>query len=143
VLLAIAVVTATAFTATAAQAAYPGENGKIAFERSGAIWTINPGGSQETQITNGTSQMNDRAPAWSPDGTKVAFERRRQTCAPNVCYDLHRERRRLGRNPRDQRSHLSDVVPDRRADGIPGTAPWRARADLEGQCRRHGRHRRI
>ena len=37
----------------AAHAAYPGANGKIAFERAGQIWTINPDGTGETQLTTG------------------------------------------------------------------------------------------
>jgi TolB protein len=59
-----------------ASAAFPGANGKIAFVGSA------PGGSSEifiarqdgtgvTNLTNNPAQ--DLHPAWSPDGTKIAF----------------------------------------------------------------------
>ena len=57
-----------------AEAAFPGQNGRIAFESnrhvaSGEIYAITPGGTA-TRITfsNGSSD-----PAYSPDGSKVAF----------------------------------------------------------------------
>jgi TolB protein len=57
-----------------AEAAYPGKNGKIAFlsNRSGSnIFTISPNGGAVTKITssNGVSD-----PAYSPNGTKIAFK---------------------------------------------------------------------
>ncbi len=60
---------------TAAHAAFPGQNGKIAFNRSGDIWTMNPDGSGVTQIT--TAAGNDLFPAWSPDGSQIAFQSNR------------------------------------------------------------------
>jgi Tol biopolymer transport system component len=59
-----------------ARAAFPGANGKIAYVDGGAIWTMSPDGSGKTQITTGV----DAAPAWSPDGTKIAFHRRIPAC---------------------------------------------------------------
>src|SRR5918994_3921648 len=44
-------------------------NGKIAFTRNGAIYTVESDGSNLSQLTNGTPQV-DR-PVWSPDGTKI------------------------------------------------------------------------
>ena len=55
-----------------ASAAYPGENGKIAFARSGDIWVANPDGSDATNLTPGTPQFQDN-PVFSPDGTKIAY----------------------------------------------------------------------
>jgi len=58
-----------------ANAAFPGNNGKIAFHsfRAGglAIFTVNPGGSGIVQLTSGLA--NDSLPAWSADGSKIAF----------------------------------------------------------------------
>jgi hypothetical protein len=50
--------------AAPAHAAYPGENGKLAFN---GIDTMNPDGTGVTHLTSGI------APSWSPDGKKIAF----------------------------------------------------------------------
>jgi hypothetical protein len=57
--------------AAPAHATFPGANGKIAFVRGGDIWTMNPDGTDQVNITN--SPENELVPAWSPDGKKVAF----------------------------------------------------------------------
>ena len=58
-----------------AQAAFPGQNGKIAFvsvrDGNSEIYTMNPDGSGQTNITNNGSF--DDSPAFSPDGKKIAF----------------------------------------------------------------------
>jgi hypothetical protein len=59
--------------AAPAQAAFPGQNGKIVFSGDDDIWTMNPDGSARTQLTSGPAQ--DSRPSWSPDGKKILFER--------------------------------------------------------------------
>jgi len=46
--------------------------GKIAYQRSGQIWVINPDGTGNAQFS-GITQPSPSSPAWSPDGTKLAF----------------------------------------------------------------------
>ena len=55
-----------------AVAAYPGTNGKIAFSRDGQIWTIDPDGTNETQLTTVSPSYD---PQWSPKGTRIAYTR--------------------------------------------------------------------
>jgi hypothetical protein len=83
------VLIATALPAPAL-AAFPGQNGKIAFVGSTGfqtgIATVNPDGSERTQLTSNSS---DLAPTWSPDGTRIAFMRERpEPCDTDPCgYD--------------------------------------------------------
>ena len=65
---------------SAAHAAFPGANGKIAFvsdrDAPGTgttdIYTMNPDGSDVRRLT--TDSHSDDHPAWSPDGSKIAFD---------------------------------------------------------------------
>ena len=55
-----------------AHAAFPGQNGKIAFVRSGDIWTMNPNGTGQVNLTS--SAATDGNPSWSADGKQIAFD---------------------------------------------------------------------
>ena len=58
--------------AAPAQAAYPGDNGHIAFATGNGIAVVSSaGGRSFSRLTRG----NDSAPAWSPDGRRIAFTR--------------------------------------------------------------------
>jgi len=65
-----------------ALAAFPGENGRIAFvsQRDGGadIWTMNPGGSGLVNLT-ADSAADDSNPNWSADGRKIVFVSDRET----------------------------------------------------------------
>ena len=65
VALAWAVCTAPAF------AAFPGQNGRIAYDDPSDIHSVNPDGSGHVQLT--TDPGNDFGPEWSPDGQRIAF----------------------------------------------------------------------
>jgi TolB protein len=71
----VAAVVAGAALAPEADAAFPGANGKIAFvsyrDGNGEIYAMNADGSGQTNLTN--HQASDASPAWSPDGTRIAF----------------------------------------------------------------------
>jgi dipeptidyl aminopeptidase/acylaminoacyl peptidase len=55
-----------------ANAAFPGQNGKIAFVTDlQEIWTVDPDGSDLTRLTSLPGQSFE--PAWSADGRKIAF----------------------------------------------------------------------
>jgi hypothetical protein len=55
---------------TAATAAYPGSNGPIFFQDSGAIFSIRPDGSDRQRLVD-----SGRQPAVSADGRTIVFQR--------------------------------------------------------------------
>jgi Tol biopolymer transport system component len=65
---------AAVLLAPAALATFPGAtNGRIAFERGGNIWVMNPNGSGQIRLTS-TGTAAD--PQWSPAGRRIAFDQR-------------------------------------------------------------------
>ncbi len=53
---------------------YPGRDGVIAYERNGDVWIRDPDSAEPAQLL-----VEDAgAPSWSPDGSKLAFERAAQ-----------------------------------------------------------------
>lgn len=82
-LLALTLTAGLVAVATPAQATFPGTNGRIAFDsdRFGGgdhnIFSMNPDGSDVQQLTFLTSDEGAALrQAWSPDGSKLVFERR-------------------------------------------------------------------
>jgi dipeptidyl aminopeptidase/acylaminoacyl peptidase len=66
-----------------AQATAPGSNGRIVFRRysdaartAGALFTVTPAGKQVRRLTRPGRGVQDTEPDWSPDGERIAFERR-------------------------------------------------------------------
>jgi TolB protein len=64
-------------TAKPGEAAFPGQNGKIAFirevNRVSQVFTMGPAGGKQTQLT--FNDTGSYSPAWSPGGRKIAFGR--------------------------------------------------------------------
>jgi TolB protein len=60
-----------------ARAAFPGRNGAIVFTRNWHIWTVQPDGTQ-TKLAAGSQ------PAWSPDGSRIAYVHTARFGFPNV-----------------------------------------------------------
>jgi len=50
------------------------KNGKIAFNRNGALYAVEPDGSGLSPLSKDIKPTYWPLPAWSPDGTKLAFE---------------------------------------------------------------------
>ena len=59
---------------TPATAANPGGNGPIVFAREGDLWRVDHVTAQATRITD-TPEIVESAPAVSPDGTRIAYQR--------------------------------------------------------------------
>jgi Tol biopolymer transport system component len=57
--------------APSAEATFPGPNGKIAFQRGGNIWIMNPSGTGQVRLTWSGRAAN---PQWSADGRKIAYD---------------------------------------------------------------------
>jgi imidazolonepropionase-like amidohydrolase len=69
----------------AADSAFPGNNGKIAFSRLGDIFVMDADGSNKTNLTNNPAA--DSLPNWSADGTKIVFHSSRD--GNNQIYSMN------------------------------------------------------
>jgi TolB protein len=80
--LAVAVLAGSTSAREATITTAPGKNGLIAFTRyadssrsSGSIFTIAPNGGGERRVTRAPARVVDFQPDWSPDGSRIVFER--------------------------------------------------------------------
>ena len=103
---ALAALAIFAFGPVHTRAAFPGQNGKIAFGRNKTgipkIYAMNADGSQVHRLTTGTG-YGDSDPAFSPNGTKIAFQRSKKGTPPGiyVMYANGSHQHRLARNGED------------------------------------------
>lgn len=70
--------------APAAEAAFPGANGRISFSSQGDLWTVAPDGAGLTRLT--TTPEDEAQSAFSPDGTQIAYRRRPADGGPFQLY---------------------------------------------------------
>jgi Tol biopolymer transport system component len=59
--------------AAPADAAFPGANGRIVYDGFTDIYSVNPDGSGELQLTDNLGVDYSESPEWSPDGKLIAF----------------------------------------------------------------------
>jgi Tol biopolymer transport system component len=59
--------------APSAQAVVPGANGRVFYEGGGEIFSVNPDGTNPTNLTNSASPANEQRPSVSGNGQRVAF----------------------------------------------------------------------
>jgi TolB protein len=78
----VTILLAGVLAAGTAQATAPGKNGRIAFRRYfdethtwGAVFTVNPDGTDARQVTHPPKGIIDDQPDWASDGSLLAFER--------------------------------------------------------------------
>ena len=75
-----------------------GKNGPILYSRFGALWVVNPDGIGATKLPH-VARTEDDNPDWSPDGTRIAFERCSQTnCEVWTAQANGTQTKRLGPN---------------------------------------------
>jgi Tol biopolymer transport system component len=70
-----------ALLAPPAEGTFPGPNGRIAFERGGNIWVMNPNGTGQTRLTRSGTAAD---PQWSADGTRIAYDQANQGAGRDV-----------------------------------------------------------
>jgi TolB protein len=64
-----------------ASATFPGPNGRIAFERGGNIWVMNPNGTGQLRLTTSGTAAN---PQWSADGGMIAYDQATGTTGRDI-----------------------------------------------------------
>ncbi len=128
-----------------ADAAFPGGQGQIVFSSGPkgsfdtSIWVMAANGTGRTQLTS-FGPGSDRTPAWSPDGTKIAFVRRLDADGLDYVWTMdangaNATQLGLGEWPAWSPSgtEIVFVVVDRPAGELPTSAIWTMHANGTGR----------
>ncbi|HZD79312.1 MAG TPA: hypothetical protein VE646_04640, partial [Actinomycetota bacterium] len=143
----LAALATTALPEPVAEAAYPATNGLLAFRGDrangqGDLFTLDPASRQEVALTN-TADMQEMDPAWSPEGTRIAFTRRPKLQARPDLFVMNangRGRVRLTATPVAERHPAwspdgTTLVYAARTSARGPTRLFRIRADGRGRVR--------
>lgn len=116
---ALAVCLASLSLGSSAYAAFPGANGKIAYDSSpmtdGEIVTINPDGTAPSTITS--NGVDDFEPAWSPNGQRIVFVRRDATSQRGEIWVMNADGSGQTQLTDDTADGASDEAPAFSGDG--------------------------
>jgi hypothetical protein len=110
-----------AVVASAAEAAFPGKNGRIAYQHGPlfgdmAIFSVTPGGGHRERLTRSGTANGDAS--WSPNGKRIAFDRSKG--GDFDIFTMRADGRRVRRLTRDDDGDIDP--PSRRAVGGSPTA---------------------
>lgn len=93
---AVCLVLLAAALAAPAQAAFPGQNGRISFSSEGDLWSVNPDGSNLVRLTRTPLPDDEAQSAFSPGGTRIAYRRRPAAGVPFQVFVMNAD----GTDPR-------------------------------------------
>ncbi|HYW29169.1 MAG TPA: hypothetical protein VE824_05115 [Gaiellales bacterium] len=120
-------------SAPPSSAAFPGANGRIALMRANQVYTVRADG---TGLTKLTSTGRNARPSWSPDGTRIAFQR---CCRRGKWTQVWVMNANGGGQTNLSRSNTNDSAPSFYPDGrivfVRNGAIWRMNADGSGKQR--------
>ena len=70
--LAAAAAAAVVAGAASPSSTFTGENGRVVYEGPNGLWLANPNGSGRIRVPGTSAETH--TPAWSPDGTRIAYQ---------------------------------------------------------------------
>jgi len=82
--------------ATVAQATVPGKNGQIVYRQFKSLLVVNPDGTGQRKLTRPPRGWTDDQPDWSPDGSRIVFQRCTNDCQVWTVASNGTSPRRLG-----------------------------------------------